>query len=240
MSKPPRTEVSGRRESIESSSSEEIQIEKIQANKEACLRPASPHDRSHREHTTNHSDVRKSVTARESPYNPEAEFLLRLRERHGDSVNAEAILQCVQGELARFADLKAFLDFDEKQTTAPEMLKNPPGHYRRAVQKFYQARSKRREHEIKQQQFALEAKLDEQRRTKPKPVCSLSRCDGTGEHWNAQGLVEACGCEAGQQLSPRVLELFEQLNSRRKLQIVTASASAANSREETTTNAESN
>lgn len=120
------------------------------------------------------------------------------------------------------------------------MLKNPPGHYRRAVQKFYQARSKRREHEIKQQQFALEAKLHEQRRTKPKPVCSLSRCDGTGEHWNAQGLVEACGCEAGQQLSLRVLELFEQLNSQRKLQIVTASASAAKSREETTTDAESN
>jgi hypothetical protein len=53
--------------------------------------------------------------------------------------------------LKSHSDLKAFLDFEKKQTTAPEELKNPPGHYRRVVAKFDEFRSKRRDWEIREQ-----------------------------------------------------------------------------------------
>jgi hypothetical protein len=216
LSIPPRTETSARRESTESSSSEEIQIEKDQFNKEAGLQPAASPSLRHREETRNGLNDRDRDRKRGQLDDPEAELLLRLRERHGTSVNAEAILQCVLEDLGwNTRTLKTFLDFDEKQTTAPDKLKNPPGHYRRAVQKFHQASAKRREHELRQQQLALEAKLSEQAQAE-KSVCSLSICSGNGERWNEQGVVSACECEQGKRLSAKVLEAFEQLNASRR------------------------
>ena len=87
-------------------------------------------------------------TRREAFDDPEQEFLLRLHERHGESVNRHAILQCAMGDLKSHSDLKPFLDFEQKQTTAPHKLKNPAGHYRRVVSKFYEARIKRRDWDV--------------------------------------------------------------------------------------------
>ena len=117
---PGRSSVIARRESIESSSSEEIQVEENQissAQKPTISRKLIDDDFAHR---------------REELDDPEQEFLLRLQERHGESVDRQAILHCVLGDLKSYSDLKAFLEFEQKQTTAPEKLKNPAGHYRRA------------------------------------------------------------------------------------------------------------
>jgi hypothetical protein len=151
--------------------------------------------------------------------NPDEEFLQRLRERHGNSVNPEGILQFVlEGLNWQITELKAFLDFDERQTTAPEKLTNPPGHYRRAVEKFRFAQAKRREIDLRERQRALEKSLHDRRaENQPlKPTCSLSRCDGSGEFWDETGLVSACQCEAGGKLLPAVLDLFEKLNAQRR------------------------
>jgi hypothetical protein len=197
--------VIARRESIESSSSEEIQFEKNQARLAPELANSNTidDDRLHR---------------REELADPEQEFLLRLKERHGDSVDRHAILQCVTGDLKSFSDLKAFLDFENKQTTAPGKLRNPAGHYRRAVQKFYEVRAKRRDWDMREQMRALEAKIGLAREVPARPACSLSRCNGTGEVYDSGGLVSACECPLGQQLSPKVLALFEQVNARCKPQ----------------------
>ena len=152
---------------------------------------------------------------RDSLANPEEEFLQRLRERHGNSINPEAILQSVLDALQwQTTDLKQFLDFDARQTTAPEKLTNPAGHYRRVAEKFRLARAKRREIELKERQRDLENSLQARRAQEqyPKAKCSLSRCEGNGEFWDESGLVAACQCEAGKQLPQAVLDLFEKLN----------------------------
>ncbi len=91
-------------------------------------------------------------------------------------------------------DLKQFLDFDARQTTAPEKLTNPAGHYRRVAAKFRLARAKRRETELKERQRDLENSLQARlaQEQPPKPKCPLSRCDGNGEFWDESGLVSAC------------------------------------------------
>jgi hypothetical protein len=117
MSGAGQSSVIARRESIESSSSEEIQFEENQrsaAPKTINSRKLIDDDCAHR---------------REELDDPEQEFLLRLQERHGESVDRHAILHCLLGDLKSYSDLKPFLDFEEKQTTAPEKLKNPAGHY---------------------------------------------------------------------------------------------------------------
>jgi hypothetical protein len=85
--------VIGRRESIESSSSEEIQFEKNQGGNSpeavASLN-LTDDDCAHR---------------REELDDPEQEFLLRLQERHGESVDRPAILQCILGDLKSYSDL---------------------------------------------------------------------------------------------------------------------------------------
>ncbi|MGC2660421.1 MAG: hypothetical protein WA324_20910, partial [Bryobacteraceae bacterium] len=112
---------------------------------------------------------------REELDDPEQEFLLRLQERHGDSVDPHAILHCVLGDLKSYSDLKAFLEFEKKQTTAPEKLKNPAGHYRRVVGKFYESRVKRRDWDIRSQMRALEAKLGSSAgAAKQSKTCSLA------------------------------------------------------------------
>jgi hypothetical protein len=194
----------GRRESIESSSSEEIQFEENQTGSTRGKEPRSnliDDDLLHR---------------REELENPEQEFLFRLKERHGDSVDGHAILHCVTGDLKSYSDFKPFLDFDRKQTTAPEKLKNQAGHYRRAVQKFYEARAKKRAWEMREQMRALEAKIGRAHDTTERPSCLLLRCNGTGEVYDSTGLVSACECPIGQQLSPKVLALFDQMNAFRK------------------------
>jgi hypothetical protein len=158
----------------------------------------------------------------DSEADPEAEFRQRLKDRHGDLVDAAVIAHCVLRELRwDFKQLASFLDFDAKQTTAPQQLKNPPGHYRRVVQQFQQATASKRDYISKQKQLALEAQLMEQhaRAPEPRPTCPLSRCNGTGEYWNDLGFVEACPCEQGQKLSPNVLEAFGQMNAIRRSQI---------------------
>jgi hypothetical protein len=129
--------VIARRESIESSSSEEIQFEEDQSPsnlKPTISRKLIDDDLAHR---------------REELEDPEQEFLLRMQERHGESVDRQAILQCVLGDLKSYSDLTPFLEFEQKQTTAPEKLKNPAGHYRRTVVKFYECRAKRRDWDIR-------------------------------------------------------------------------------------------
>lgn len=79
------------------------------------------------------------------PIDPEQVFLHRLRQRHGNTVHASALVQCIAGELKSWRDWADFLVFDERQTTAPELLKNPPGHYRQPVRKFYAARAQKRD-----------------------------------------------------------------------------------------------
>ena len=81
----------------------------------------------------NNSSLPRFCSAVDCAEDPEQEFLLRLEERHGGSVDRYAILQCVIGDLKSYSDLKPFLDFERKQTTAPHKLKNPAGHYRRTV-----------------------------------------------------------------------------------------------------------
>lgn len=150
---------------------------------------------------------------REELDDPEQEFLLRLQERHGSSVDRHAILQCVIGDLKSYSDLKPFLQFERKQTTAPHKLTNPAGHYRRAVQKFYETRAKKRDWDMREQMRALEAKIGLGHDLPERPACPLSRCNGTGEVYDSAGLVSACDCPLGQQLSPKVVALFEQVNA---------------------------
>ncbi|HEY7212550.1 MAG TPA: hypothetical protein VH477_19895, partial [Bryobacteraceae bacterium] len=129
------------------------------------------------------------------------------------SIDGHAILQCVLGDLKSYSDLTAFLDFEAKQTTAPEKLKNPPGHYRRVVAKFYELRSKRREWGIREQMRALEAKIAGSAERQRKRTCSLGRCDGNGELWTEDGRVSACACEIGRALPAKVLAAFEEMNA---------------------------
>jgi hypothetical protein len=180
-----------RRESIESSSSEEIQIEKNQtpnAAGQAELPGVNDDDFLHR---------------REELEDPEHEFLLRLEERHGGSVDRHAILQCVVGDLKSYSDLKPFLDFERKQTTAPHKLTNPAGHYRRAVQKFYESRAKRRDWDMHEQMRALEAKIGRAHDPAEGRTCPLSRCNGTGEVYDSAGLVSACECSLASNCRPK-------------------------------------
>jgi hypothetical protein len=210
--------VIARRESLESSSIERTQTDKSQAQPEARPPKWQPVGDLCRTLFLDEDDNR-SRPKRDPLGNPEEEFLQRLRERHGNSVNPEGILQFVlEGLNWQITGLKAFLDFDERQTTAPEKLTNPPGHYRRAVEKFRLAQAKRREIDLRERQRALEKSLHDRRaENQPlKPTCSLSRCDGNGEFWDETGLVSACQCEAGGKLLPAVLDLFEKLNAQRR------------------------
>src|SRR5690348_11865633 len=95
---------------------------------------------------------------------------------------------CVIGDLKSYSDFKQFLDFERKQTTAPHKLANPAGHYRRAASKFYEARAKRREWDIREQMRAIEAKIRLARDPAERPACPLSRCNGTGEVYDSAGL----------------------------------------------------
>ena len=204
---PGRSPVIARRESFQSSS------EEIQKKQHQKLRSS---ERNQKSRSTLDLIEDDQALERQPRDDPEQEFLLRIQERHGDLLNGNAILQCILGDLKSFCDLKPFLDFEEKLTTAPEKLRNPTGHYRRAVQKFYAMRSKKREWDHREQLRALEAKISAANVDKfiGKPSCPLDRCQGTGEVWDAAGLVQACECSTGQELSPRVLAAFQQMNSR--------------------------
>jgi len=190
---PGRSSVIARRESIESSSSETV-------SKQPGARKPIDDDVLHR---------------RRELEDPEQEFLLRLNERHAGLVDAHAILQCVLSDLKSHSDLKLFLDFERKQTTAPEKLTNPPGHYRRVVTKFYAFRSKCRDWEMREQMRALEAKLRGSADRERTRSCSFGKCNGTGECWNEEGRVSACEREIGRGLPAKVLAAFEQMNASR-------------------------
>lgn len=186
---------------MESSSSEKIQFEKNQRENSEESLPSKKwiDDLAHR---------RKELD------DPEQEFLLRLQERHGESVDRHAILHCIAGDLKSYSHFKAFLDFEQKQTTAPHKLKNPAGHYRCTVGKFYEARAKRRDWDIRSQMKALEAKISGSTGAlKDSRTCSIGQCNGTGECWDERGLVAPCTCEIGQQLPAKVLAAFEQMNA---------------------------
>ena len=198
---PGRSCVIARRESIESSSSEKIQFEKNQASLERSS-PSKPID----------DDC---LHRRGELDDPEQEFLLRLQERHGSSVDRHAILQCAIGDLKSYSDLKPFLEFERKQTTAPHKLTNPAGHYRRAVQKFYETRAKRREWDMREQMRALEAKIGMAHEPVKRSTCAFSKCNGTGEVYDSAGTISPCECPLGQALSPKVLALFDQMNAMR-------------------------
>lgn len=207
---PGRSSMIARRESIQSINREENHSEENQA------REAPQAGREEKPQLQDEPPRRNSLP------DPEVEFRNRLKDRHGDLVDAGAVAHSVLRELRwDFKQLESFLDFEAKQTTDPQRLRNPPGHYRRAAQEFQQAAACRREYTSKQRQLTLEAQLREQhpRTAEPKRTCSLSRCNGTGEYWNELGFVEACPCEHGQKLSPKVLEAFGQMNTIRRSQV---------------------
>jgi len=82
------------------------------------------------------------------------------------------------------------------------------------VGKFYEARAKRRDWDIRSQMRGLEKKIAQSagRPAEPKK-CSLARCNGTGECWDEAGSVSPCACELGQSLPSKVLAAFEQMNA---------------------------
>lgn len=168
VSGPGHSPVTARRESSESSSIKEIQIEENQSG--------GLHRR------------------RNDLDDPEAELMLRLKERHDESVNRHAILQCVLGDLKTFSDLKPFLQFERNQTTAPDKLRNPAGHYRRTVQRSYEAEAKRRDWNRREQMRVLQAKIGRRTDALQRPVCTLGQCNGTGEVYYETGVVSACDC----------------------------------------------
>jgi hypothetical protein len=221
MSGPPRTETTTRREITQSFNSEKIREEENQVNQDANPRPATSSSCEHEENNTKQPDEFISVKKRDPLEDPETEFLLRMRERHGTSIDAKAILHWVLQEFSwNYDELRRFLHFDEVQTIAPEKLKNPLGHYRKSAQKFRLASTKEKEHGAKQRQMALLTQLNQQKQNdeQRKRVCALLLCDGTGERWDAQGYVSACECEQGKRLSPKVLQASEQINAIRRAQ----------------------
>ncbi len=109
-------------------------------------------------------------------------FVLGLKERHGESVDRHAILQCVTGDLKSYSDLKPFLNFERKQTTAPEKLRNPAGHYRRALQKFYEAQSKRRDWNLH----------EECERLRGRSECAQLFLSGPSARYRAATVPERC------------------------------------------------
>ena len=219
---PGRSSVTARRESIQSIKREENHCEENQLGETPQAEKGQK--ALVRENVKAGSDngyLRQNLQ-RDSLPDLEAEFRNRLKVRHGDLVDAAAVAHCVLQELRwDFTQLKSFLDFEAKQTIDPQRLRNPPGHYRRVAQQFQQAAAGRHAYSSKQKQLMLEAQLREQhsRAAEPKPTCPLSHCNGTGEYWNEFGFVEACPCERGQKLSPKVLEAFEQLNAIRRSQV---------------------
>jgi hypothetical protein len=215
-----RSSMAARRESIQSIKKEENHCKENQGGQ----RPQEGEQSPVRENTTAGSTNRRLEQTRQRDSLPdlEAEFRNRLKARHGDLVDAAGVTHCVLQELRwDFTQLESFLDFEAKQTTDPQRLRNPPGHYRRVAQLFQQAAASRREYASKQKQLRLERQLREQhsRAAEPKRTCPLSRCNGTGEYWNELGFVEVCPCEQGQKLSPKVLEAFGQVNAIRKSQV---------------------
>jgi hypothetical protein len=85
-------------------------------------------------------EKRPGATAKREPIpDPREEFRTRIIERHlfGDA-QPEYTLQTVCLELSRqnLTLDQQFLDFEARLTTNPAGLRNPIGHYRRAVTKF--------------------------------------------------------------------------------------------------------
>jgi len=70
---------------------------------------------------------------REPAETPEEEFRLRIKERHGENIDAQYVLAEVTRHLGRF-ELKDFLVVDEEVTTNPKALTNPIGHYVKLAQ----------------------------------------------------------------------------------------------------------
>jgi len=137
----------------------------------------------------------KAGTTKESPDN---EFRARLADRHGTFLDIEKALQDVKQELGS-VPLADFLEADLKATTAPAMLTNPHGHYRKL------ARRLKRQVETN----AVEALLDFADRTRKlvalvdsphRPKCSHCK----------DGLLrdgEYCGCKTG--LARRDLDAYQ-------------------------------
>ncbi len=216
---PGRSPVIARRESLKSSS-EQNHVERNQGDQKVALPkpPGTWHSLAEFMPFAFVGDDENAKKQRLADTDPETEFLLRLRERHRDALNGTAVLQSVQEELAWDAEyFRSFLDFEAKQTTAPEKLTNPAGHYRASARKFRAASAKQRESERKERRRTLELSLEQQAyRAGSKPQCPLSRCGGTGEVWNEEGFASACSCSIGARLKPEVLALLETLNQRRR------------------------
>jgi hypothetical protein len=86
----------------------------------------------------------ETIPARELLDDPQAEFHLRLEERHGKGCSIferEEWFREVSGDLANNGiPLSEFLEFDTAKTTNPARLTNPAGHYRTLVKKMANAR----------------------------------------------------------------------------------------------------
>jgi len=145
---------------------------------------------------------------REPLDDPTEELRQRFKERFGDE--SGAILQTVVADLGfdRQA-LTEFVAFDDAHTGAPERLKNPGGYYRALVKQFRAARIARIEAEQRERYRAMERTL-----SSPEPgeraICELGLCNGGGE-LPENGKYRPCDCAAGQNLSPKVRDLMEQL-----------------------------
>jgi len=139
---------------------------------------------------------------------PQDELRLRFKERFGDG--SGAILQTIVADLGfdRQA-LAEFVAFDDAHTGAPGRLKNPGGYYRALVKQFRAARIARIESEQRERYRAMERTLSPQE-PEEKAICELGLCDGGGE-LSENGEYRPCDCPAGQNLSPKVRELMEQM-----------------------------
>lgn len=86
-------------------------------------------------------DDEKPPEVRKRGATDEQELVLRVHERHGKGVDSEKLLAMVRAELLRFsiASLAGFLEFDQKTTTNPKSVSNPPGYYRKLARDFANA-----------------------------------------------------------------------------------------------------
>ena len=133
-----------------------------------------------------------AVPLRERLSNPRSEFVARLKERHGDAVDAEKTADLVGVELGNrnLALSDEFLDFEARTTTRPAGLHNPIGHYRRLPKKFLNGRT---------------VTLIEQEMAQRAPLKVLEPTGGRCEHCRGGGRIsypdgDYCACSVGNDL----------------------------------------
>lgn len=133
-----------------------------------------------------------TLRPRERLSNARAEFIARLKERHGDGYDAENTAKLVSVDLGEKNLLLSddFLDFDATTTTNPSALHNPVGHYRRLVKKFLNEHTR----VLIAEQMAQRAPLTVEQSTSGR----CEQCQGGGRISYPDG--DYCACNMGADL----------------------------------------